>query len=154
MVTKISVLACTGCSMSLYKNIWYRFKAVNAKYDFKCTLDSLTVEGTQLWYELHKFTVWHTCLYTWLVSLFSLLCALQLRYKLVLAPFLQCDVCLEEILSYVFLDTIKLDLAVWYSFFLLDFAESSHCKQFNWIFLISLIYFLIATYRYSEIMAD
>lgn len=31
---------------------------------------------------------------------------------LVLAPFLQCDVCLEEILSYVFLDTIKLDLAV------------------------------------------
>lgn len=34
------------------------------------------------------------------------------RYKLVLAPFLQCDVCLEGILSYVFLDTIKLDLAV------------------------------------------
>lgn len=70
------------------------------------------------------------------------------RYKLVLAPFLQCDVCLEEILSYVFLDTIKLDLAVWYSFFLLDFAESSHCKQFNWIFLISLIYNI---YSYSNL---
>lgn len=50
------------------------------------------------------------------------------RYKLVLAPFLQCDVCL--------------------GFFLLDFAESSHCKQFNWIFLISLIYNI---YSYSNL---